>query len=96
MAVVRERKRLGLGESDSKQRNVELPHHPLIGTTIKSHWTHKEYTVKGVNKQWFNGFYLGMLLEHNGSHVFRYFENINCEDETVLEDIKATTNEFNL
>ena len=96
MKVVRERKWLGLGEADSKKRNVELKNHPLVGTKIKSKWSGKKYTVEKVNKQWFNGFYLGMLLENNGSHVFVYFENINCEDETVLEDIERTKKEFDI
>ena len=96
MEVVKQRKWLGLGEVDSKKRNVELKNHPLVGTKIKSKWSGKKYTVEKVNKQWFNGFYLGMLLENNGSHVFAYFENINCEDETVLENIEKTKKEFDI
>ena len=96
MKVVKQRSRLGLSEADSNLRNVELKNHPLVGTKIKSKWSGKEYIVEKVNKQWFNGFYLGMLLNNNDSHVFVYFENINCEDETVLEQIEKTKREFEL
>ena len=53
MKVVKQRSRLGLGEADSKLRNVEIKNHPLVGTKIKRK-NGKEYLVEKVNKQWYD------------------------------------------
>ena len=94
MKVVKERSRLGKSEADSKLRN-QIIDYPLVGTQITNS-KGKTYIVEQANKQWYNGYYIGILIQCNGSHAFIDIENINCEDEIVLQHIAKNKKEFNL
>jgi hypothetical protein len=96
LKVRRARKKLGFEESDNKLKNVKIKDHPYIGKTIKGKSDGKIYTIEGVNKQWYKGFYLGMLISHNGSHAFLYFENINSIDPTIIKSIAKFREDFDL
>ena len=86
--VLRARKKLGLWEADRKLRNQEIKDHSLVGKYLFNKSKDEWYLVEKVNKQWYGGYYYGMLVQNNGSHAFVWFKNVNCLNKTVLESIK--------
>jgi len=92
--VVHARRMVGKFKADSGLHNVEIKDHPLIGTKLV--YEDKIYLVEKVNKQWYNGYYLGFLLQRNGSHLFTPFENINCENECIIKQIDQARIKYSL
>jgi hypothetical protein len=69
-------------------RNNNLPDHPLVGKQFFDAETNMTYNIKKVVKQWWGGYYIALLVEHNQSHALRYWENISTDNETILESIR--------
>jgi len=87
--VRNERERLGL----PVKRQSDRIDHPLIGKKVKT--SEKEYTVDYACKQWYWGYYITLfLVDDAGSHAVRYWENISCINETVLESIEENQKNF--
>ena len=86
MVVYKRRKTEGtiLENKDSKS----LSDHPLLGKKFFDAETNLTYNIEKVCKQWWGGYYIALLIEQNGSHALRYWENISTEDETILESIR--------
>jgi hypothetical protein len=62
----------------------------LCGKRVKNRETGKEYNVERVYKEWYGGWYIKALLECNGSHAVRAWENINCFEPITLRQIKES------
>lgn len=73
--------------------NGKVEGHPLVGKVIRDHT--KAYTIESVHKHWLHGWYLGILL-NNGqdSHRFMTWENINCADPLILDQIAQNRSDF--
>lgn len=54
------------------------------------------YSVEGVYKQWYGGWYIAILLEKNRSHHLVFWENINCIHPVILDAIKECRKEYRL
>ena len=91
LRVRRARKKRGYDDGD--KTNVRIAHH-LVGKYIYSKKRQRWYLIEGVNRQWYGGFYLGMLIQNSGSHTFIYFENINSISDCICEIIEDTKKEF--
>ena len=83
--IIKERKRLGMENAND---NIVIEDHPLVGKKIVDTTTEKEYNVEQVNKQWYGGWYIGLLIECNGSHGFIWYENVDCWNDSVTDSIK--------
>lgn len=73
-----------------QRHETELKNHPLIGKKVICLDSEKEYyTVDKVYKQWHLGYYIALaLVDNNRSHRIVYFENINCHEKLILDDIE--------
>lgn len=79
-----------------EELNIPLLDYNLIGHRLKSKKNGKIYLVEKANKQWYAGFYIGILLNHNGSHKFVYCENINSIADTIMSSCNNFWNEYML
>lgn len=73
------------GMSVKEVEKQPLPDYPLIGRTLRSREDGDEYLVESASKQWWGGWYIVLLIQCNGSHAVRYWENINCYTPTILK-----------
>ena len=95
MKVRAARRWAGLPTDPPGPKNGRIANHPLIGRKLDRGG--KIYTIEGVNKHWMWGHYLGLLLNNgNDSHVFIFWENINCGDELVLQQIGESRQAYKL
>lgn len=69
--IRKERERLGLPVADIDQT---LHDHPLVGKYLLERSTGKEYLIEKVKRQWYLGWTLSILYQHNGSHGFCTWE----------------------
>ena len=90
------RRELGLGEFDKSVSNRAIDDHSYIGKEIFHRKRGVWYLIEGVNLQWYGGFYYGMLIQHNGSHAFKYFENVNSINRVVREAVQKFAEEFDM
>ena len=90
-AIRNERKRLGIPKHS---HNIILEDHPLVGKKIKKIETNKIYNIEQVNQQWYAGWYIGLLIEHNGSHGFIWYENIDCWNDIVVDSIEENKTKY--
>lgn len=90
------RTQCGLGELDDKLNNVEIKEHPFLGKYIYCHSSKKWYLIEKINKQWWAGYYYGMLLNCNDSHAFVYFENINSIHPIIIKFCEEFKENFDL
>jgi hypothetical protein len=90
---VRESRRLrGLPVEDL---SVELKDHEFIDQKMYSISEECEYTVDRVHKMWHNGwFIIIMAIDSHNSHRTVYWQNINCKDESILEGIDESREDF--
>ena len=91
--VRKERERLGI---PNQNHNIVLEDHPLIGKKIKKTETGKIYNIEQVNQQWYAGWYIGLLIECNGSHGFLLNENIDCWNDIVVDSIKENKTKYTI
>jgi hypothetical protein len=75
---------------ETKLTNVSLSDHELIGRKILDQHEQRTYTIQGVSKHWYGGWYLVLLLENEGSHGLRIYENISCFHPLILEQIEES------
>lgn len=90
MKVYSERRKLGLPKQEDVIQKY-LPNHYLLNARMVDMTTGKGYIVEKVFRQWYHGWFIGAILNHNGSHRVCYIENISCKDSTIIEAIS----EFN-
>lgn len=64
-----------------------IPDHPLVGKKFYDSELDKTYNIEKVCKHWWGGYYIALLIENNGSHALRWWENISTDEESVLESI---------
>lgn len=86
--VINAREKLGM----LFYRETEIKH-PLLGKKciclddFKN--SEKEYIVDKVVKKWKLGYYIVLLLKNKSkNHRVVYYENINCHDKEVLNEIE--------
>ena len=63
-----------------------ITNHPKLGTKVAE--GNEVAIIERVVLHYHNGWYIGYLLNFNGSHAFKMAENINCSDITTLNSIK--------
>lgn len=86
------RKRMGLPVVDLSQ---EIKDHELIGAKMYSTEEDCHYTVDRVHKMWYEGWFIViMAVDSNRSHRTVYWQNIDCRDETVLQGIDESREDF--
>lgn len=80
----------------SYSRGMDLINHPLIGRKIFNKdrepiSDNDKYGNIGIIEQvlldWFNGYYISILVSYNGSHGLNSWINVNCEDDIIIESI---------
>ena len=89
--VRNERKRLGIPNHST---NIVLEAHPLVGKRIQNNETNKIYNIQQANKHWYTGWYIGLLIECNGSHAFIWHENIDCWNDIVVDSIEENKTRY--
>ena len=89
--VRKERERLGM-PNDSL--NIVLDDYPLVGKRIRNNETDKIYVIEQANKHWYVGWYIGLLIEQNGSHAFIWYENIDCWNDIVVDSIEKNKTKY--
>lgn len=73
---------------DGKQFNTRP--HPLLGRYLKDNVSGDMHLIEGVYKHFYFGFYWVLLVQKDGSHGTRNWENISSKDEDIIEWIKET------
>jgi len=81
---------------EPQPNHVKLDKHPLIGKQLVKNQTGKKYNIQGVWKSWYGGWYLQLLIEHDGSHCGIAWQSIDCIDPSILETIINVKLEFHL
>ena len=93
--VIKARYEAGIDDSNKKQ--IFYDEHELLGKTIVSKISGKEYVVEKIWKEYFscgNGWYERMLLNHKDSHRTLIFKNISNENALIIESIEKDFKEF--
>lgn len=67
--------------------NVQLEDHPYAGKKVIKTDTGEVGVVESVQKQWYDGWYIAVLINFDGSHALRTWENIDCRSANVLDII---------
>ena len=91
--VRNERKRLGI---PNHSLNIVIEDYPLVGKRIRNNETNKIYNIEQANKQWYVGWYIGLLIEQNGSHGFIWYENIDCWNDIMVSSIKKNKRQYTI
>lgn len=69
--------------------------HPLLGKTIVNKETNKSYVIDSVHKHWYMGNYWVLTaVDSKNSHTSLFYQNINCIDNTVIDGIKKTKENY--
>lgn len=78
--------------------NGILKTHPLYGKKVVGLHNNKEYRVGSVNIHYLMGgyYYMAIIHDENNSSAQFFFENINCEYETILEIISDHKNTYKI
>jgi hypothetical protein len=76
--------------------NIKLENHPLLNRKIILTKENKTYNIEGVYKQWYAGWYIILLIECNKSHTMLCWENINCIDSIITEQITENNIDYKL
>ena len=92
IAVIRERRKLGLPVPETKT----LVGHELTGKKIRNNETGKIYNIERVCEQWNFGNYIVLLIEHNKSHSVVYWQNVNTVNPITVELIEENQQKFEL
>lgn len=79
--VQRARKQAGLPLAEY---SVEIDH-LMIGKWVRDTTTGKIYLVERVHKLWHWGWYTCLLLNCNGSHGMRFWDNLSSGDAFIQE-----------
>jgi len=80
----------------TKLTKVDLPNHFLVGRRIFDHHKQRELNIQSVHKHWYGGWYLVLLVEHDGSHGLVLYENISCFHPIILEQIEEAQYQYSL
>lgn len=92
MRIREVRQRKGLPIADL---SVEFKDHELIGQRMYSTSEECEYTVDRVHKMWYNGWFIVIMpVDSKRSHRTVYWQNIDCRDETVLQGIDESREDW--
>lgn len=89
--VRKERERRGI---PNNSLNIVIRDYPLVGKKIRNNETGKIYNIEQANKHWYCGWYVGLLIEQNGSHGFIWYENIDCWNDIVVDSIKKNKTKY--
>ena len=80
---------------DKNNKIIGIDNHPMLNKKFKRLKDDKVFIMDGVNIHWWMGYYyIATLRDENNSHAVRFIENINCQDESVLEDIENFTKDY--
>jgi len=79
--VQKARKEAGLPQPEY---SIEIDH-PMVGRRVVDLTNGREYLVERVHKLWHWGWYTCLLLNHNGSHGMRFWDNLSSGDAFVQE-----------
>lgn len=74
-------------QEKSYDSNIILEYHPLKRKKIKNRITGEMYSIEKVVKQFYNGWYITLLLERNGSHDQLIWENLTSKEDWISEEI---------
>lgn len=91
--VRNERKRLNI---NNHTLNIVIENYPLIGRKIRKEETGVVYNIEQANKHWYCGWYIGLLIECDGSHAFIWYENIDCWNDIVVNSIEKNKTKYTL
>jgi hypothetical protein len=81
LSQVRQRRRdLGLSIESHTQ---ELEDHEWKNKKVINLNNNKIGIIEKVYKQWYEGWYKVILINFDGSHGIRIFENINCTNQAI-------------
>jgi hypothetical protein len=81
LKVKAERARQGLVAKT--ERGAEAVDHFLKGKTVLDTASHRAYIVESVQKDWFQGWFLVALLNHNGSHRICVVDSLTCQAPSI-------------
>jgi len=90
--VLKARKELGLPK---RPHSIEIDH-PMKGKRVLDTTSGREYVVQRVHKTWHWGWYICLLLNHNGSHGMRFWYNISSGDPFIQECCDASHRELEI
>lgn len=92
--VRKEREKVGYPVSSL---NIDVPDSPLINKKIMDLDSGDIGYIQSVHRQYYNGgWYIAILVNYNGSHGLKFWENINCPDELMISLINETKNEYKI
>lgn len=77
-------------------KNADILDHPLRGKVVFDHHKQAMYTIQGVYRHWYGGWYLVVLLERNGSHCCVPFEDLGCFHPSILDQIEKARYRYHL
>jgi len=75
---------------ETKLTNIDLPNHDLVGRKLLDQHEQRTYAIRSASKHWYGGWYLVLLIEHDGSHGSLIYENISCFHPLILEQIEES------
>lgn len=68
--------------------------HELVGKFLYDLENQRLYKVVRVKRQWWWGWYISVLIEHNGSHGFIWWENISSSCDVVAKHVEKVRKKF--
>lgn len=74
--------------------SLVFPSHKLLGKKLKELSSGKVFLVEKVCLQFYGGWHYGVLLNCEGSHCFRYFENHSCIETHIVQETSDFWNKF--
>ncbi len=81
MEVFRARKNVGELRAENSIK------HPMIGRTLIEVATGKRYLVEKAVRNWYWGWYVGLLIQNNNSHCLIHWENHSSNESSILSGI---------
>jgi len=75
----------------------EILDHPLINKQIYNFEEKKVFVIKSAWKHWYLGWYVTLLADNDvGSTFVIWWNNINCHEPIIIEDIELNQKRWSL